>query len=786
MQQLYQLVFTGQLLKGRDPVQVAQGLAQRLRLPQQEVASWLGQPCRKVLATSLSMEQAKQLRMQLASLGAVTVVEAQTPSHDTVTQHRTEPASSSMLPPRHGWPWLRRFSPLHSRWLFAPAMLLAAAVSLLVVLVHLGLILSLTFAVLLPSASTSWAGNMLGNPLLGMLVQLVVFTISLLGLLLLLKPLLSIRWPRYRGVLLNARREPDLHAFIDDICERIHVPPPAVIYLEYQPQLAVHYHYGPIGWFRQRSVMRLGMPLVAGMDCSQLAGVLAGCLNRFQGRYLPRANSLVLALQSWLQTALHQPDLIDQKLDQWHRDGRMGEGFYRQFTRFVAVAHGPLWLWLWLSQLFACKPIHRIMADADRLALSLSGSEGFLRQTEQSLLLQYSNEEWMPGLEQQWIEQQILPADLIQDMVLRSRQYPSSTVQKLRTQQTETRRIRAMLLPDDLQRLEWLNAGGLSPGYHCRSPAISLFSNYARLSAAMTLRYYHHRLHLPVSRYHLRQMIAERSLEGELERLYQAQFAGLYLDYPPLGLKPMVSAWLQKGVNAELWQEADRHCRAGEGAAQAIMQAWQDSKGLMINAQTREEIHLAGLWRAWGEGRLSRTELESVHQWAREAEVKHEKSLKSQHKALQPYAQRMAAALVHASLHQPEAEQEVLTLLDILSRIERVAEALRELSTQALLLEVLLSFGSVTPSSRLQSRIEQRSSDIERLLTSIGLSLKHAKYPFHDSRYRHLMAYLLEEALEGKKPLATLERAQDMLTRLPRVQGRVMLRLAELAKRGER
>ena len=774
----YQLMFTGQLLKGRDPVRVCQALASHLKLPLSQISDWCRDPGQHLLADSMSLDEAQQLRLQLAKIGAVTVIA------DQAVAEKIPPATAR--PHGHSWPWLRRFSPLRPRWLVGPAILMGALISLLLVLVHAALVALLLWGVWLPSVSTSWAGNMLGNPLLGMAVQLGAIVVSSLALLLLLKPLLSIRWPRYRGVLLNPGQEADLHGFIEDVSERIGVRPPDSVYLEYTPRLEVHYHYGLLGWVRHRRVLRLGMPLVAGLDCSQLAAALAVAMNRFHPRYLPLASSLILALQAWLQTALHQPDWIDRVLSAWYGQGRIGKGFYRQIQRFVAISRVPLWIWLFVSQMFSYKAMHRLFADADDLAVKLGGSEGFLRLTGQSLLLQHSNRESVQNLAQQWRSTQTLPADLIQGMVLRSRQYPSDMVQQLRSRQQDEQAQDAQLLPADMQRLQRLKLQAVTPAYACLSPAAILFSHYAKLGAAMTLRYYHHRLHLPVSRHHLQQDVPEHSLEAGIGQAYQALFAGLYQDYAVLDLKSRVSQCLRAGGSDALWGEAEQRCRAGEKKARLALLAWQDSRGVMIDAQTREEIHLAGLWRVWGESRLSGSEMEALHQWTREAEQGHENAVQAQHEALQAYADRLAASLVAGLIPRPEAEREAMSLLDTLTRIEQVAVALRELNGQSMLLEILLSYANVGGNGRLKSRIEQRSSDIARLLTSIGLSLKNAVYPFRDSKCRRLMDYLLLESLPGEEPQAVLDRAQDVLIRLPRVQGRVMLRLEELARRAER
>lgn len=781
MNKRYQLVFNGQLLKDRDPFKVAQALAQSLRLPVEEMEGVIKAASRYPVASGLEMEAAKALRMRLAGLGAVTVIEeqqGQVPKAADDDQHRSRADEPDAV---DDWPWLKRFIPLRMQWLMWPGLLLGAALSVFLLLCYIALLLGVFLGLWLPSLSSAWAGHLLGNPLLGLAVQIVVVLLSSLLLLALLKPLLSIRPRRYHGQFLSPEHEPDLHAFIEDVCERMRVPVPTRVYLEQGPVVETFYCHGPLGYFRNQIVLTLGMPLVAGMNTSQLAGLIGQTMNRFRIRNLPQANGLLLAFFSFMKTALHQPDVLDSAFLRWRQQGRIGDGSWRLWAGFARWARLPLKGCLYLMQGMFHRWIHRLVADADKVALAFCGTDGLLNQMDQGQLLSHSHRQLMEGLDKKWRESNVLPENLVQMMLVQARRYPSTMAQQLRDRQQRDFQAQAWIIPSDNLRLGRVLKQRVQGSYDCFSPAISLFQHYAKLTRRMTLRSYHHELQLPVARHQLQRVVPAQSLEGELRKRLDSQFLGGYADFVSLGLKAQVKAMVESGGYDARWQEAEQRCQGIQEHSGQIHNHLSEGYRDMVDAQIREEIMLAGLWSVWQEPRPRRNEMDYIHQQAREAENAYAEALKAQHTFLQPLGQRLAAALAKAMVQHPERDQELWVLLETLERIEQVGQPLRELEIQCLLLEILLSYQGEILNKRIRSRIEQRASDVRGLLTAIGLSLKIAAYPFKDSKKLRLMAYLLEEAMVDKSPEGEMDRGMDVLLRLPLVQKRVLVRLFELA-----
>lgn len=784
----YQVVFNGRLRKGYAAAEVKQHLAQRLQLPHEKVEQLFAAE-RAVLKQTPSEEEAKRIVMQLAATGAITTIETSA----------VAPAASGPEPMAADKPplaanasgqgaTLRKFRPLRFKKLLRPLLYLSATIEVLFGLLYAGLILAIIGCVIFPSLSTPWVGQFVASPLLALPLQVLAILLAGVFLLILLKPLLVLRINTHRGVVLPAAQEPDLHAFIEDVCERIGAPMPTEIRLYNDADIKTAYHRGPLGFLRNRTVLILGVPLIAGMNCSQMAALVARSLNRYRHKFAPRATAILLAMHAWLQRAVYEPDAVDRTLQRWHEAGQLGDGMYRALQGLLAPARRLVSWRLRFSRALERRVLHRIVAEADKMALLFTGTDGFIRLLDQNSLLAFAGKNLLPGLEAQWQSKGVLPDNLVQMMVLRSRQYPVSMPQKLRTLQEQQKAAIGDILPSDAQRLRRVGHKPIFGAYYCLSPAAVLFRNYNKLSHQMTLRFYHHRLQLPVSPYRLQRVSGKGSLEKFLQQRLDAHFHKLYADFMPLKLRQRMRGISQLAEAKKQWSIGVARSRSEYERAKLARQRFGETEAALVDATARESIYLAGLWRQWGEEKRKHSELDEVHQSARNSESEHEQAAHTLEQYLKAHGMRLGAVL--AALTQAEGtvvdsasalRQEVHLLVSMLERIENVHVQLRELKLQTILLETLLSYRSVARRPRLDSQIEQHAADVRHLVSAIGVALKSAPYPFADRKAKQLMVYVLQDALDEQTPQGGFDRGNDTVERIAQVQRRALVRLAEIA-----
>jgi hypothetical protein len=788
----YQVVFTGRLRKGYEPAAVKQTLAQRLRLSPEKVERLFANG-QTVLKQTSSQAQAKRIVMQLAAAGAIATI---TPGNSDAAvvappadKGAEKPADEKPLRAERPLP---KFTPFRPMALFKPTLLAVAGIELLLGAVYAGLIAVLLGGVILPSLTTTWGGQLTGAPLAGLALQVALFLLATLTLLIVLKPLLALRASRHRGIIIGEAQEPDLHAFIADVCERIDAPPPSRIRLFNEATMRTAYHRGPLGFLRNEAVLTIGVPLIAGLNASQLAALVAQSLNRYRRPHLPRATAILLGANGWLQRAAYRDDPLEALVRRWHDEGRLGDGLHGVLQRFFAAGRALVRARLRLSQALGRHLIHRTVAEGDKAALAFAGTEGFVHMLEQSRLLAHAGDSVLPGLKAQWEAQGELPDNLVQLIVLHSRQYPVNMPQKLRAEQEQEKAAIGDILPSDNQRLTRVARQPVQGAYYCLSPAAVLFRNYAKLTRTMTLRFYHHRLQLPLNPYQLKPVTARGSLEQQLEQQLARSFRGLYADFLPLRLRQQVRELKDEEKARQQWQVATARIASEIERGRLARNQFEESERAHIDSALREEMQLAGLGARWDGQRLKGGELDAVHQQARDAEDEHAQAVKSLTQYLKAHAMRLAAALAlletAGTLPQAirELRQEVHLLLSVLERIEHVHEQLRQLALHAILLESLLSYESLKGSQRLTDRTEQHAADCQHLVTAIGVALKSAPYPFANGNSRSMMEFVLQEATGEAGARGDFDRAHDTVKRLGLVQRRMLARLAAIGEQAEK
>jgi len=784
----YQVIFTGQLRKGHEPASVKKALSQRLQLSPEKVERLFANG-QTVLKKTPSEQEAKRIVMQLAATGAIATVVPEGTQAPPRAKAKAAPAAKDEAVASQPLP---RYAPFRNKLLLKPMFYAVASIEVLLGVVYVGLILGLLGGVIGPSLFTTWAGEMLHSPLLGLPLQLITFVLGTLALLIVLKPLLLLRASRHRGIVISAEQEPDFHAFIEDVCERIDAPVPSEIRLYNEASVRTAYYLGPLGFFRNEPVLTIGVPLVAGLNASQLAGLIALSLNRYRRPNAPRAMAILLATNGWLQRAVYEDDPIEAVVRRWHKEGRLGDGIFRLLERFFGAGRKLVSWRMAISRRFGRRLIHRSVAEGDKMALAFSGSEGFIRLLDQTSLLDFTSKNVLPKLTAQWESKGELPDNLVQMVVLRARQYPTTLPQKLRKQQEQQKAAIGDILPSDTQRLERVAHQPIMAAYYCLSPAVILFRNYAKLTHTMTLRFYHHRLQLPVSPYNLRQIAPKGSMEHQLQQHLDRYFQQLYADFLPLKLRQRMRGLNSGAEMQKQWQVAMARIRSEYERAKMTRQRFDDSEADLVVAVSHEEMQLAGIGQLWHEEKLKGHELEAVHQGARDAENEHEQAAHSLEQYLKAHAMRLGAAL--AILDQSEQlpqglaalKPEARLLVSVLERIDNVHDQLRELWLSTIMLETLLSYQPLKKRPKLNDRIEQRSADNKHLVTAIGVALKSAVYPFANGEAVPLMRYVLQESDTDETPRANFDRGSDTVKRLALVQRRAIVRLVDIAVQVEK
>lgn len=785
----YRVVFTGRLLDGFDPAEVKRGLATQLSLSPEKIEAFFSGE-KQVLKRADTLEHATRYVQMFARTGLVTLVERPEDKAQRKPAHKVKHAAAPVtLPPLN--PWQRA-------WLYRPALTFFALFEAGTALAWLGLTIGLLVVLFHPQLLAAVMLSAIPFAPLAALAFAFILVFGLLLIALLLKPLLALRVADQPVIALTPGQEPDLYAFVEDVCERIAVPPPAEIRLSHDATLEVRFHQDiKRGLIKGQTVLVLGLPLLASLNVRQLAGAVAQAMHGFAPREAPRTARFIEHITGWMQRAAHEHDPIDRWLAKRREQATRNARLFDAVLRFVALSRLPLYMNLWLAQLLGTRLFQRRVTAADAAARRLAGNGDFRHMLEQSRVLAYAAHKTLPTLARMWRDRNELPDNIAMAVVAQASHLPDTVHEQLRERQAHHLARTRALLPSDSQRLSWLDRQQEEGGYFCASDSALLFRRFGKLMHHITMRYYHHHLRLPVTTNNLIRTPAKGSREYEANHVIACYFGSLYADFTPLGFETRFSQ-MPADTEAAMqhWSLSLALIEKEGPKARAVMTTLHQCDDDLITVSNREVMHRAGYGSYLGELPLLKKQHDEIHETCREYEAKYDTALEDAGKAVTPYIGRLAATLALLTIPQGQAridsgpqlhaEAEAL-VIKAGARIEHVFPQLRALRLQTLLLESLLSHDSPRAKRKLRDLIVEKTDDINRTLKGIEVSLRSVPFPLPSKqKYRNVMDWALRNALPEGGASAALDRGTDAVQNLALLQRLVVGRLCAIALQVEK
>lgn len=765
----YQVTFNGQLRHGFEPAQVRQALSEKLKLTEKQLAALFGgEP--QVLKQTESADDAKKWVSLLAKLGIIAYI--QKPDEDV--QNTNKPSIT-----------LPRFSPLRKGPKLIAALVVAASAEITFILLYVALLLSFSVGLIYSNLFTTWGESVTGVSSLGLLLQALAMVAGIIVLFLLAKPFWAFNPKHYQGIAVTAKQEPLLHAFVADVCERINAPMPHQIRITNNTSIELNYLGGLSGFVRNRCVLTIGAPVVALCDASQLAALIAQSLKLLHSKSLsPHAAWLLRICDSWLQRAIYGTDRIDRYLVSLRQAGGIRSAFVAALQRLIILSRHILGWRLQLSRRLNHCLMHRLVADADKVSLVFTGSEGFQQLMKQQRLLTFASQNTLPELMKQWRKAGELPDDLIHTLALHCQNYPDGTLQKLRQEQEKMIAATRDPIPADSQRLRRVSRVEVSAAYDDHRKANELFHNFPKLSRAMTLRLYYNRFAIPVSPQHLTSSAPTSEPQKQQQQQLDAIFNGFYIDLIPLKLGHRMR---MAGNYNEALSLRDKALGAtGNSHSQLVYKRCRENELALLDVTTQKLLYDSGLWKQWELPAENKAGVLRIQQSCLKQEKLLAENIGLLAQQLKPHVERLGAAL--ALLNTAEAahisntqslQEEVHTLLEVLERIEQIHEPLRSLRLHTSLLNILLNHTDKR-NAKLQQHIQQQSNEIKQLLTGLGASLKTTPKPFGGG-HTSLMDFAIGDALTDDSHEGNYDRAQDVVEKIIHINRHILARLCAIA-----
>lgn len=198
-------------------------------------------------------------------------------------------------------------------------------------------------------------------------------------ILFMIKPLFARRARHAQPLALNPGAEPLLYTFIHEISKAVGAPPPSRIDLNCELNAAASFRRGWKSMWGQDLVLTIGLPLVAGLDTRQFAGVIAHEFGHFTQGFGMRLTYVIRSVNAWFARVVYERDAWDESLEEWAAECESWRG---------AVVVGTVRLAVWISRSIlkvlmytghgiGCFALKQMEYDADSYEIKLVGSQCF-------------------------------------------------------------------------------------------------------------------------------------------------------------------------------------------------------------------------------------------------------------------------------------------------------------------------------------------------------------------------------------------------------------------------
>ena len=372
------------------------------------------------------------------------------------------------------------------------AELLVAVVMIILPIFYLALIGLVGWCVWYHTMTNTWIleeGRGRGK-VMAVVVYLAPIVIGGILVAFMFKPLLSRPKQEQRDWSLDPDKEPLLFAFVHRICEIVRAPKPKRIDLDTKVNASASFRRGFVSMLGNDLVLTIGLPLVAGLNMRQLAGVLAHEFGHFSQGAGMRLTYIIRSISHWFARVVYERDAWDDWLDATAKSTDIRIGWVLHLARlFVWLTRKILWCLMMIGHGVAGHMLRQMEFDADRYEARLAGSSTFESTMREVTRLSYAQQAAMSDLGQFYSEGR-LSEDFADLVVTRGDQFKPQQLAKINEGIENGTTSWLDTHPADKDRIENAHKESSRGVFQLEIPAASLFRDFAETSRSYTNRYY--------------------------------------------------------------------------------------------------------------------------------------------------------------------------------------------------------------------------------------------------------------------------------------------------------
>ena len=213
--------------------------------------------------------------------------------------------------------------------------------------------------------------------ILKLLAYLTPLFVGLVLVFFMVKPLFARRAPRSQPLALDPGINSTLYAFIARICELVGAPKPQRIDLNCDLNASAGFRRGMWSLFSNDLVLTIGLPLVAGLNLREFAGVMAHEFGHFTQGFGMRLSYVIRSINGWFARVVYERDAWDVMLTEWAEEAEDWRiMLIVNCARFgVWCSRLSLMLLMFIGHGVSCFLLRQMEYDADSYEIKLAGSD---------------------------------------------------------------------------------------------------------------------------------------------------------------------------------------------------------------------------------------------------------------------------------------------------------------------------------------------------------------------------------------------------------------------------
>jgi len=312
-----------------------------------------------------------------------------------------------------------------------------------------------------------------------------------------IKPLFAPRPVKAKAVSLNPYKEDVLFDFIHEISGIVKSPMPRRVEIDCHVNVTANFDIGFMSLYDEDLVLKLGLPLVAGLNTRQFAGVLARELGRYSQITGTRLPFIIRNINHWFSQIVRGRDVWDKKIENWSQDSHFAFRAVLHAARFfIWISRKILWIFMKIGHMASCSLMRRMDLHADGFQTRLTGTNQFL---DTSVILNTLNVASEQASADLWETQKRgLVVDNLPDLILsKMYQMSPSTEARFKRQAVEVKTGFFDSRPSYRDRIVNAFKEDAQGIFKLDVPTKGLFSDFNNLSRQATEHHYQNDIGLP-------------------------------------------------------------------------------------------------------------------------------------------------------------------------------------------------------------------------------------------------------------------------------------------------